>query len=136
MSQHDYDTPPDDEVTGRTRLVNDVERRQYEQDSRMGRIEKAGKRHSWWVQLLWGAFVAFGFGLVKVGLYMSDVAHVSEVQAIASRQLVVETKLDMMMQMMQAQGEQMKAVAKTVKAPVVLPLEERQLEPPSIKAVH
>jgi uncharacterized membrane protein len=119
-----HDTPPDhrdDEPSVRTRLVQEF-------DIFRSGTEKHAKRVHWWVQALGGALVALIAVCVKVGFFLSDVAHKDQMQAVESRQLVVETKLDMLIRMQEQQGEQMKAVAKTVKAPVVLPLEERQLQ--------
>lgn len=120
--------PPDDEITSRTRLVQDVERRSYDLESRLQRAEKTGKRVSWWVQAVGGALVALLVVAVKFGLYLSGIAHTDQMQAIENRQLVVETKLDMVLKHMEHQDEQMTAVAKTVKAPVLLP-PETHLEP-------
>lgn len=120
--------PPDEEVTTRTRLVQDVERRSYDLETRIQRAEKAGKRVSWWVQCVGGALVALLVVAVKFGLYLSNIAHTDQMQAIENRQLVVETKLDMVLKHMEHQDEQMTAVAKTVKAPVLLP-PEKHLEP-------
>jgi hypothetical protein len=110
VAQHD--TPPDDEVTGRTRLVNEVERRSYEHDTRLGRLEKLRRRHGWWVQAAWGVLAALAFFVVKAVLFVDSVATKDQLRELQARQLIVETKLDMLIQ-------QSQVTAKAVKAPVI-----------------
>jgi len=118
----------DDEPTGRTKLVQEF-------DIFRDGAEKKAKRLHWWLQAVGGALVALVVVGIKVGFYLADVAHKEDIRTISDRlevterrQLVVDTKLDMLM-------DQMTAVAKTVRAPVIVKPEETKLTPPE-KVVH
>ena len=109
----------DEDKTGRTQRVEDVEMRSYELETR---IQKMAKRHSWWVQGVVGFLIAFAIAAVKVGLYLSNVGHKDVEDAMLTRMAVYETRQQDLL-------DQVKEIARAVHAPV---LPTPKLEPPPI----
>lgn len=110
----------DDEPTGRTKLVAEF-------DIFRDVTERNAKRWRFWLQLVGGALVALVVAGIKVGIYMSGIAHKEQVDAMLTRMAVYEKG-------QQDLADQVREIARTVHAPV---LPTPHLEQPAIlKETH
>lgn len=109
----------DDELTGRTRLVQEF-------DIFRSGAERKAKRAQWWMQFLGGTIIGTAAGIVvlifKVATFAANVGHKDVEDDLRLRMAVYEKG-------QQDIAEQMKEIARAVHAPV---LPTPKLEQPAI----
>lgn len=105
----------DEEVTSRTKLVQEFDIFRDGSDKRIKRVH-------WWVQALGGFLVALIVVGIKVGFFLSDVAHREEVDAMRLQMARYEVGQQYLI-------EQVREIARAAHAPV---LPTPRLEPPAI----
>lgn len=106
-----------DELTGRTRLVQEVEHRQYQHE--MDRLKDA-KRNKMWMQILGGLVLSGFIAGLAAPTYIMKVAHTEEQTKLANEVLIIKTQLSDLI-------DQFKEMARGQRAPV-LPVPPLQLE--------
>lgn len=107
-----------------------MELRSYDLEDRAQASELAIKRIKFWVQTALGVTSAVAIGTFAIAKWMSGVAHKDEVQVVATKMIIIETKVDLMTRMMELQADQSEKIARAVKAPLVVQPEQIRLLPP------
>lgn len=109
-----------EEITKRTRAISEVEDRQYRNEMRLLKAEKAVKRGKWWMQIVVGTVAGIFMAGMWAARTWSGVAHKDAVESVAGRVTVVETKVDNVTSDVRWLRDQMVEIARTVRAPMVV----------------
>lgn len=126
------DTPEGRTPTRRTKLVQEFDVFRDGSEQRLKRVEAKAKRARWWLQALGGAVAAVFLAGVWVARYTADLAHEHDVAALATRLTVQETRTVDMQTQVQLVADQVREIARTVHAPVVVPPADTRLDAPVV----